>query len=130
MFNSHIALSSFDIVNECYLCPSRLFYRFGGRPFRRHPTAWQLYRCRTNPLALASFRNCPATWCPNPHPAALRAKPQDPMRLKTFAFQTVIAVNHQTHHRGQALILTTLGQASLQLDLIALRRTEEGRAFA
>ena len=39
--------------------------------------------------------------------------------------------NHQTHHRGQAhAILTTLGQPSVQLDLIAFQRTEEGRAFA
>ena len=39
--------------------------------------------------------------------------------------------NHQTHHRGQAhMILTALGHASLQLDLIAFQRTEDGRAFA
>ena len=39
--------------------------------------------------------------------------------------------NHQTHHRGQAhMILTALGQPSLQLDLIAFQRTEDGRAFA
>ncbi len=39
--------------------------------------------------------------------------------------------NHQTHHRGQAhTILTTLGQPSIQLDLIYFQRTEEGRAFA
>jgi uncharacterized damage-inducible protein DinB len=39
--------------------------------------------------------------------------------------------NHQTHHRGQAhMILTSLGQLSLQLDLAAFQRTEEGRAFA
>ncbi len=39
--------------------------------------------------------------------------------------------NHQTHHRGQAhTILTALGQPSVQLDLIAFQRTEEGRAFA
>ena len=39
--------------------------------------------------------------------------------------------NHQTHHRGQAhMILTVLGKPSLQLDLIAFQRTEEGRAFA
>ena len=39
--------------------------------------------------------------------------------------------NHQTHHRGQAhMILTALGKPSLQLDLIAFQRTEDGRAFA
>lgn len=39
--------------------------------------------------------------------------------------------NHQTHHRGQAhMILTVLGQPSLQLDLIYFQRTEEGRAYA
>jgi uncharacterized damage-inducible protein DinB len=39
--------------------------------------------------------------------------------------------NHQTHHRGQAhMILTALGKPSLQLDLTAFQRTEEGRAFA
>jgi uncharacterized damage-inducible protein DinB len=39
--------------------------------------------------------------------------------------------NHQTHHRGQAhVILTALGRPSLQLDLIAFQRTEDGRAFA
>ena len=39
--------------------------------------------------------------------------------------------NHQTHHRGQAhMILTLLGKPSLQLDLIAFQRTEEGRQFA
>jgi uncharacterized damage-inducible protein DinB len=39
--------------------------------------------------------------------------------------------NHQTHHRGQAhMIVTSLGQPSVQLDLIAFQRTEEGRAFA
>jgi uncharacterized damage-inducible protein DinB len=39
--------------------------------------------------------------------------------------------NHQTHHRGQAhMILTSLGRQSVQLDLIAFQRTEEGRAFA
>jgi uncharacterized damage-inducible protein DinB len=39
--------------------------------------------------------------------------------------------NHQTHHRGQAhMILTALGKPSLQLDLAAFQRTEEGRAFA
>ncbi len=39
--------------------------------------------------------------------------------------------NHQTHHRGQAhTILTSLGQASVQLDLIAFQRTEEGRLYA
>ncbi|MFU0503458.1 DinB family protein [Pseudaminobacter sp. NGMCC 1.201702] len=39
--------------------------------------------------------------------------------------------NHQTHHRGQAhMILTTLGKPSVQLDLIAFQRSEEGRAFA
>jgi uncharacterized damage-inducible protein DinB len=39
--------------------------------------------------------------------------------------------NHQTHHRGQAhMILTSLGQPSVQLDLAAFQRTEEGRAFA
>ncbi|HEV2898693.1 MAG TPA: DinB family protein [Pseudaminobacter sp.] len=39
--------------------------------------------------------------------------------------------NHQTHHRGQAhTILTALGKPSLQLDLIAFQRTEEGRASA
>ncbi|PSJ61210.1 DinB family protein [Pseudaminobacter soli (ex Li et al. 2025)] len=39
--------------------------------------------------------------------------------------------NHQTHHRGQAHMgLTVLGQPSVQLDLVAFQRTEEGRAFA
>ena len=39
--------------------------------------------------------------------------------------------NHQTHHRGQAhTILTALGQPSLQLDLIAFQRTEDGRVYA
>ena len=39
--------------------------------------------------------------------------------------------NHQTHHRGQAhTILTSLGQPSLQLDLIFFQRTEDGRSFA
>ena len=39
--------------------------------------------------------------------------------------------NHQTHHRGQAhMILTSLGRPSVQLDLIAFQRTEEGREFA
>jgi uncharacterized damage-inducible protein DinB len=39
--------------------------------------------------------------------------------------------NHQTHHRGQAhMILTSLGEPSVQLDLIAFQRTEEGRQFA
>jgi uncharacterized damage-inducible protein DinB len=39
--------------------------------------------------------------------------------------------NHQTHHRGQAhMILTVLGRPSVQLDLIAFQRTEEGREFA
>jgi uncharacterized damage-inducible protein DinB len=39
--------------------------------------------------------------------------------------------NHQTHHRGQShMILTALGKPSLQLDLAAFQRTEEGRAFA
>lgn len=39
--------------------------------------------------------------------------------------------NHQTHHRGQAhMILTVLGKASLQLDLLAFQRSEEGRAYA
>jgi uncharacterized damage-inducible protein DinB len=39
--------------------------------------------------------------------------------------------NHQTHHRGQAhMILTVLGKPSVQLDLIAFQRTEEGRAYA
>ena len=39
--------------------------------------------------------------------------------------------NHQTHHRGQAhMILTVLGQPSLQLDLVYFQRTEEGRAYA
>lgn len=39
--------------------------------------------------------------------------------------------NHQTHHRGQAhMILTSLGRPSIQLDLIAFQRTEEGRIFA
>jgi len=38
--------------------------------------------------------------------------------------------NHQTHHRGQAhMILTALGKPSVQLDLIAFQRSEEGRAF-
>jgi uncharacterized damage-inducible protein DinB len=39
--------------------------------------------------------------------------------------------NHQTHHRGQAhTILTTLGQPSVQLDLIYFQRTPDGREFA
>jgi uncharacterized damage-inducible protein DinB len=39
--------------------------------------------------------------------------------------------NHQTHHRGQAhMILTSLGQPSVALDLIYFQRTEEGRAYA
>ncbi len=39
--------------------------------------------------------------------------------------------NHQTHHRGHAhMILTSLGQPSVTLDLVAFQRTEEGRAFA
>ena len=39
--------------------------------------------------------------------------------------------NHQTHHRGQVHMgLTVLGQPSVQLDLVAFQRTEEGRAFA
>jgi uncharacterized damage-inducible protein DinB len=39
--------------------------------------------------------------------------------------------NHQTHHRGQVhMALTALGEPSVQLDLIAFQRTEEGRAFA
>lgn len=39
--------------------------------------------------------------------------------------------NHQTHHRGQAhMILTALGKASVQLDMIYFQRTEEGRPFA
>ncbi len=39
--------------------------------------------------------------------------------------------NHQTHHRGQAhMILTSLGKPSVELDLIAFQRTEQGRAFA
>ena len=39
--------------------------------------------------------------------------------------------NHQTHHRGHAhTILTSLGQPSVQLDLILFHRTVEGRPFA
>ena len=39
--------------------------------------------------------------------------------------------NHQAHHRGQVhMMLTVLGRPSLQLDLIAFQRTEEGREFA
>lgn len=39
--------------------------------------------------------------------------------------------NHQTHHRGQVhAILTTLGKASLTLDLVYFQRTEAGRRFA
>jgi uncharacterized damage-inducible protein DinB len=39
--------------------------------------------------------------------------------------------NHQTHHRGQChTILTALGKPSVQLDLVAFQRTEDGRAFA
>lgn len=39
--------------------------------------------------------------------------------------------NHQTHHRGQAhMILTTLGQPSLQLDMIYFQRTPDGLPFA
>jgi uncharacterized damage-inducible protein DinB len=39
--------------------------------------------------------------------------------------------NHQTHHRGQAhTILTALGRPSVELDMIAFQRTEEGRPFA
>jgi uncharacterized damage-inducible protein DinB len=39
--------------------------------------------------------------------------------------------NHQTHHRGQAhMILTVLGHASVQLDLMYFQRAEEGRTFA
>ena len=39
--------------------------------------------------------------------------------------------NRQTHHRGQAhMILTALGKPSVELDLIAFQRTEQGRAFA
>lgn len=39
--------------------------------------------------------------------------------------------NHQTHHRGQAhMILTSLGQPSLALDLIYFQRTDAGRIFA
>jgi uncharacterized damage-inducible protein DinB len=38
--------------------------------------------------------------------------------------------NHQTHHRGQVHMgLTVLGHPSVQLDLVAFQRTEEGRAF-
>ncbi|PLP58717.1 damage-inducible protein DinB [Mesorhizobium loti] len=39
--------------------------------------------------------------------------------------------NHQTHHRGQAhMILTVLGRASVQMDLMYFQRVEEGRTFA
>lgn len=39
--------------------------------------------------------------------------------------------NHQTHHRGQAhMILTTLGYASVTMDLMYFQRVEEGRTFA
>lgn len=39
--------------------------------------------------------------------------------------------NHQTHHRGQAhMILTVLGKKSVQLDLAAFQRSEEGKDFA
>lgn len=39
--------------------------------------------------------------------------------------------NHQTHHRGQAhMILTVLGYASIQMDMMYFQRTEEGRTFA
>ena len=39
--------------------------------------------------------------------------------------------NHQTHHRGQAhMILTALSEPSVQLDLVAFQRTEDGRAYA
>ena len=38
--------------------------------------------------------------------------------------------NHQTHHRGQChMILTTLGQPSVVLDLVAFQRTPEGAAW-
>jgi uncharacterized damage-inducible protein DinB len=38
--------------------------------------------------------------------------------------------NHHTHHRGQChMILTTLGQPSLVLDLVAFQRTPEGAAW-
>lgn len=39
--------------------------------------------------------------------------------------------NHQTHHRGQChMMLTTLGQPSLTLDLVYFLRTPEGKAYA
>ncbi|MGB3502152.1 MAG: DinB family protein [Mesorhizobium sp.] len=39
--------------------------------------------------------------------------------------------NHQTHHRGQAhMILTALGQPSVQLDMIYFQRTPSGLEFA
>lgn len=55
------------------------------------------------------------------------------MRTISQRFAPALAhfFNHQTHHRGQAHMgLTVLGQPSVQLDLIAFQRTEEGRAFA
>lgn len=55
------------------------------------------------------------------------------MRTISQRFAPALAhfFNHQTHHRGQAHMgLTVLGQSSVQLDLIAFQRTEEGRAFA
>src|SRR5262245_28130029 len=59
-------------------------------------------------------RNCPATW------SLTRTLLCAQWPLKAPRFVAVYAVNHQTHHRGQAhMIRTALGKPSLQLDLIA-----------
>jgi len=56
-------------------------------------------------------------------------KPSDPVTQR-LAPAVSHFFNHQTHHRGQAhVILTTLGRASLALDLIYFQRTEEGKAW-